>query len=314
MVSCAVKKPQIQHPWAYKSSDYSLYKIKNKESFAHIAKTCLGNENLAWKIEEANDIASLRDGSLVVVPLKERHKGGLFENGYQCIPILCYHKFGPRRHSPLTMPPDVFNKQMKYLKDNGYRVINPAQLLCFLKYRCEIPKKSVMITIDDGYKSVYDIAWPILKKYNFTATLFVYINYIGISKKALSWDNLRVLKAHGFTIGSHTVSHADLTHKEQGEKTDAFYLRIKRELLLSKQIIDKKLGQNTIVLAFPYGRSNQTVLKTAKSVGYKIAVTVDRGSNPFFTNSLALKRDMILKKDMTSFISRLKTFNTVSLR
>ncbi len=313
--SCAVNKPQVPYkPLIYKSSDYALYKVEKKESFAHIAKICLDSEKLAWKVKDANNLNALKKGSLVIVPLKEKNKGGLFENGYQSVPILCYHKFGPKRNSPLTMPSDIFDKQMKFLKDNGYRTITPAQLLCFLKYRCEIPRKAVMITIDDGYKSVYDIAWPILKKYNFTATLFIYINYVGISRKALSWDNLRELKAHGFTIGSHTVSHPDLTEKKPDETTGEFHNRIKKELLLSKKIIDKKLGQDTIALAFPYGRYNKTVLKISESIGYKIAVTVDRGSNPFFTNSLALKRDMILRKDMKHFVSRLKIFNNVSLR
>ncbi len=314
MTSCSVSTQIPYKPVIYRSNDFALYKVEKKESFAHIAGICLGNKNLAWKIKDANNIKSLAYGSFVTIPLKAMNKGGLFENGYQTIPILCYHKFGKKRNSPLIMPPDIFNMQMKYLKENGYRIITPAQLLCFLKYSCEIPKKSVLITIDDGYKSVYDIAWPILKKYNFTATLFIYTNYVGISRKALSWDNLRELKAHGFTIGSHTISHPDLTQKEPTETADHFHRRIRKELLLSKRIIDKNLHQDTIALAFPYGRYNEKVLKMAKAIGYKIAVTVDRGSNPFFTNSLALKRDMILKKDMKSFVSRLTIFNNISLR
>ncbi len=313
--SCVANNSSVQHPSSlYKSNDYALYKKGKENSFSQLARTQLGDEKWVWKIEDANEIEILSDSALVQVPLKDQNIGGLFENGYQSVPILCYHKFGPDRTSPLTMPPDIFNQQMKYLKDNGYRVVSPADLLDFLKYRRQIPIKSVLITIDDGYKSIYDIAWPILKKYNFTATVFVYTNYVGISKKALTWDDLRELKSYGFSIGSHTVSHADLTKKNPDEKPDDFYHRITEELLLSKKIIDKELGQDTIGLSFPYGRQNRNVLKLAEAAGYKIAVTVDRGSNPFFTNPLALNRDMILKKEMKTFISRLHTFNNVSLK
>jgi len=78
---------------------------------------------------------------------------------------------------PLCAPTSVFDQQMRYLKDNHYRVISLNELLDFLNYRHAIPKRSVLITIDDGYRSAYDIAYPILKKYGFKATLFIYTDF-----------------------------------------------------------------------------------------------------------------------------------------
>lgn len=318
--SCIEKNSSVRpssfhgKPIIYKSDEYVLSKAGKKTSLEQLARIHLGDEKLVWKIEDANALSNLEQDALITVPLKEKHIGGIFENGYQSVPILCYHKFDMEKKSTLTTPRHIFDQQMKYLKDNGYRVISPADLLDFLKYRGQIPKKAVLITIDDGYKSAYDIAWPILKKYGFTATVFVYTSYIGVSPKAMSWDHLRELKTAGFTIGSHTVFHSDLTQKKAGETSDEFYNRVKKELGTSKQMIDRKLNQDTIYLAFPYGRYNSNVLDMAKAAGYKLAVTVDRGTNPFFTNPLALKRDMILKKDMDSFVSKLKTFNNVSLK
>ncbi len=315
LTSCvASNKTDTQSSLVYGSKEYVLTNLEKGGSLGQLAKIHLGDEKLTWKIEDANEQNAFTDGSLITVPLTEKHRGGLFEQGYQSVPILCYHKFGPNQNSPLAIPTAIFDAQMKYLTDNGYRVITPDMLLNFLEYKRQIPKKSVLITIDDGYKSVISVAFPILKKYGFTATVFVYTKYVGISKKAMSWDDLRILKANGFTIGSHTVYHSDLTQKESGETTKVFFERINMEINLSKTIIDKKLDQNTIYFAFPYGRYNTELLKKAKSAGYKMAVTVDRGSNPFFTNPLALKRDMILKRDMNSFISRLKTFNNISLK
>jgi peptidoglycan/xylan/chitin deacetylase (PgdA/CDA1 family) len=313
--SCIASKPSIELGGVvYKSEEYALCKPISKSSFPDLARTLLGDEKQVWKIEDANELKALTGETLIRIPLKEKNRGGLFEDGYQIVPILCYHKFGSDDTSSMTTPPHVFEQQMMYLKENGYRVISPRQLMDFLTYRRQIPKKSVLITMDDGYKSVYEVAWPILKKYDFTATLFVYTDYVGISKKAISWDELGVLKANGFTIGSHSVAHSDLTEKNQDETEEDFQKRLKKEIFLSKQIIDAKLGQDTLFFSFPYGRYNADLMKMVKSAGYKIAVTVDRGSNPFFTNPLALKRDMILKQDIALFISRLKIFNPLSLK
>lgn len=315
--ACAAKQEpgfSAKTPAFYQSHDYILHKSRTSQSFEHLARVYLGNEKWAWKIEDANPLFAPDKDAMVTIPLKERHLGGLFENGYQKVPILCYHKFGPDTTSKISVTPALFDRQMKYLKENGYRVIHPDDLLNFLNFSRQIPEKSVLITIDDGYKSAFDIARPILEKYGFTAILFVYTDYVGLSPKAISWDELRTLKSNGFTIGSHSVAHSDLSQKQAEESDEEFTNRVNRELVLSKKIIDRQLNQNTIYFAFPFGRYNNTVIKMAQKAGYKLAVTVDRGTNPFFTNPLALKRDMILKKDMDSFISRLKTFSTVPLK
>ena len=115
-------------------------------------------------------------------------------------------------------------------------------------------------------------------------------------------------------MGSHTITHYDLTKKREGEDDQAYIARIERELLVSKQIIDKELNQNTIYLAFPYGRHSQVVLRICDQVGYEMALSVKRGGNPFFADPLYLRRDQILKRDMKNFIKRLKTFHKLSLK
>jgi peptidoglycan/xylan/chitin deacetylase (PgdA/CDA1 family) len=162
--------------------------------------------------------------------------------------------------------------------------------------------------VDDGYRSTYDVAYPILKKYGFTATLFIYIDYVGVSRQAITWDQLRELKREGFTIGSHSMAHSDLSKKKKDEDKKAYMARLKREIFRSKQILDGKLDQDTFIFAYPFGRLNQTVASLTRQAGYKMAVTVDRGSNPFFTDPFMIKRDQILKRDMDRFASRLKTF------
>ena len=203
---------------------------------------------------------------------------------------------------------------MRILKEEGYSVISTAELSEFLAFRKAIPKKAVVINLDDGYRSTYDIAYPILKKHGFTATFFVYTAFIGASRNALTWDQLKAMKADGFEVGSHSVTHAESSKKVAGETEKEYLARVKREILLSKQILDEKLNQNTRYIAFPYGEFNPAVLKLCEETGYRVGFSVKAGGNPFFSEPLSLRRDQILKKDLESFSVKLKTIHPISLK
>jgi len=304
----------VSPPDTYRSAECILHRLKAGESPEMLAQRYLGEARLAWMIEDTNPKGALLPGRFVVIPLRIANRGGLTENGYQTVPILCYHRFADSCDSPLCMPADVFERQMRYLKENGYRVIGPEELLDFLEYRKAIPKNAVMISVDDGYRSVYNVAYPILRKYGFTATLFIYIDYVGVSSKALTWDLLRELKQEGFYIGSHSLAHSDLSKKKENEDDEAYLARLKKEIFRSKEIIDRELDQDTLIFSYPFGRRNETAISLSRQAGYKLAVTVDRGGNPFFEDPFSIRRDQVLKRDMERFISRLKTFQYYPLK
>ena len=123
-------------------------------------------------------------------------------------------------------------------------------LLDYLEYNKALPQRSVVITIDDGYKSVYDIAFPVLKQYGFTASLFIYTDFVA-GGSAMTWNQIREMKEAGFEIGSHSLSHADLGKKKPNESNKDYIRKITQEIVHSKEIIDKKLNQDTILFAFP---------------------------------------------------------------
>ncbi len=308
---CAVSPDQ---KGIHKSDDFVLYQLRPGDTAASVAQKYLGDEQMAWLIEEANTKESFKPNQYVAIPLKVRNKGGVNEKGVQQVPILCYHRFGNHCDSPLCVPEDIFERQMEYLKSHGFRSITPEQLVAFLEYRQPLPKKSVMITVDDGYSSFYNVAYPILKKYGFTATLFIYTKYVGVSQKALTWGQLRELKKEGFTIGSHTIMHSDLSKQGASESEKEYIKRLRYEIGESKKIIDQKLSQDTEIFAYPFGRANETAMLETQRAGYKLAVTVKRGGNPFYNNPYGLQRDQVLKRDMDTFVSRLKTFKYMSLR
>ena len=298
----------------FRSDDYMVYVMEGGETPRILAKNFLGDAEKSWIIEDANEGASFKSGRAIVIPLKEENKGGLTAKGYQAVPVLTYHHFAEDCTSPYCIPTAVFDEQMRHLKEHGYRVITMGELLGFMQYRHALPKNSVVIAIDDGNRSAYKIAYPMLKKYGYTATLFIYTDFVGISKGAITWDQLREMKTAGFEIGSHTKSHSDITKQRKDEDDHAYAVRLESELLGSKSLLDKELSQDTVYLAFPYGRYNERVLAASEQVGYKLGFSVKRGGNPFFADPLRLKRDQILKKDMETFAKRLRTFYEFSLK
>ncbi len=306
-------EPTARQATVYRSKDFIVYTSTNKRSPEELATEFLGDPRKSWMITEANEPEDLESGDAIVIPLIIRNKGGVRRQGFQTIPVLTYHRFGDNCDSPLCMPSQAFEQQMRYLKDNGYHTVTPDEMLDFLLYRHPLPQKSVWLTMDDGYRSTFRIAYPILKKYGFTATIFIYTDFVQASRLAVTWAELREMKAAGFTIGSHSITHSDLTKTRPGESTEAFIARVRRELGQSKKIIDKNLGQDTIVLAYPFGFYDRRAINLAHEAGYKLAASVRRGGNPFFANPMALKRDQVLKRDMATFKSRLITFHPLAL-
>jgi peptidoglycan/xylan/chitin deacetylase (PgdA/CDA1 family) len=316
LFSCALNSPALSHSSKnlFRSKDFVIYQLAAAATPAELAERFLGDNKKSWLIEESNPELDFSSGETVVIPLNNINKAGLRIDGFQTIPILTYHRFAEDCNSLLCLRSSTFENQMRYLKENGFHVISPDELLAFLENKQRLPKKSVMITMDDGYRSVYEVAYPILKKYEFTATLFIYTNFVGVSKMAITWDQLKEMKADGFSIGSHTIYHSDLTIPKDGETEADWMTRIHKELYGSKKIIDKKLRQDTYLLAYPYGKYDQRSINIAKEAGYKIAMSVQRGGNAFFANPFFLQRDQILRKDMQAFISRLNTFKPISLK
>jgi len=304
---------QSPEPPFYMSQDYVVYRLESAETPAQLAQRFLGDPRKAWWVEEANPGVGYESGQTVVLPLRRRNLGGVYATGYQTVPILTYHRFADDCQSPLCMPTAVFKEQMRYLKENGYHAITPEDFLAFLEYRQPLPKKSVLITIDDGYRSTYEIAYPILRQVGFTATLFIYTELVDVTPVALTWNQLVEMKRNGFSIGSHTIFHSDLTQPKEGESRAEHAARIDKELSGSKLILDRKMGQDTWILAYPYGNHDQKVVASAQQAGYKLAMSVKRGGNPFFANALTLRRDQILERDMPTFVKRLKTFTPTPL-
>ena len=277
-----------------------------------VAARLIGSAERAWQIVEANPAlekprGALRTDAPWVVPLTAINPTGAAADGLQTVPILCYHRFGGGS-SKMLVAPERFEQQLDWLAKNGWRVLRLSDLSEFLAGRQALPPKSVVITIDDGYESVYRHAFPLLKKYGFTATLFVYSDFIG-ARDGLSWAQLQEMASSGvIDIQSHSKSHRNLIERRSGE-TDASYRgSIDNEVRQPRALLEKRLqGVRVRHFAYPFGDANELVLETMGKAEHELGVTVNPGGNPFFAHPLMLRRTMIFgDHDLEDFKARLQ--------
>ena len=207
-----------------------------------------------------------------------------------------------------------FREQMRYLKTNGYRVVSLADFVEFTRLGRQLPQRAVVLTFDDGYRSFKDYAYPVLKELGFTATLFIYTDWVGAGRGALSWNDLRELSADGFDVQAHTKTHADL-RRAAGETEVQYARRMRAELEQPQELFSKNLGRRSQILAYPYGRWEEGLLPRVKEHGYIAAFSVLRQGNASFVRPLAAHRSQIYSEmTLDDFERNLNVFQEENLR
>ena len=218
------------------------------------------------------------------------------------VPILVYHSVHPAEKNEtdlmkeFNVTPETFEKQLAFLKENSYTVISFDDYISALKNEKTLPEKSVMINFDDGWKNQYDYAFPILKKYNDTATFFIETNFIN-HHGFLSLDEIKELRDTGMTIGAHTKNHPKLsTITDQNILDD--------EIAGSKKVLENDLGQPVKYLAYPYGLYNDQVIETTKKAGFLAGRSFTGGKHNTTDNLFNLKT-VTATEDMIHFSKEL---------
>lgn len=198
------------------------------------------------------------------------------------VPVLVYHKFDPTTaKDSMTVTTAVFTKQLKWLKDNGYTVISLRSLVQYLQGTGKAPNaKSVVITVDDGHKSLFTYMVPIILEYNIPVTLFVYPSGISNNPHAqrnITWEQLRELQQTKlFDIQSHTQWHPNFKTEKKALPYDAYQKFVRYQLSKSKEILEKNLGYTVDILAWPYGIFDKELETWAQQEGYIAAFTISR--------------------------------------
>jgi peptidoglycan/xylan/chitin deacetylase (PgdA/CDA1 family) len=194
------------------------------------------------------------------------------------VPILLYHRFGPTVADSMTVRTSVFESHLKYLQDNGYTVIPLRRLIDWHQGKGPAPApKSVVIVADDGHRSVYEEMAPLVKKYRVPVTLFIYPSAISNAKYAMTWDQLRELEKTGlFDSQSHTYWHPNFKKERKKLSPDEFDKFTNSQLRKSKAKLEKELGKNIDLLAWPFGIYDEDLLAKAAAAGYISTFTIER--------------------------------------
>jgi len=293
-----------------------VYQPGARDTLRSIAARFLGSEDRDWVIGDFNGISRAEPGQPVVVPLKTMNAGGVLTDHYQTVPILCYHRFGNGNGNgggKMVVSQASFAAQLDWLARNDYRVIRLSQLVGYLEGRQPLPRRSVVITIDDGYESVHRIALPLLRQYGFPATLFVYTDFIGAGD-ALGWTQLQELAASGLVdVQAHSKTHRNLIERTAGQSELQYRGELESEARAPRELLERRLQSPVRHYAFPYGDANEAVLDVLARNQYQLAVTVNPGGNPFFAQPLMLRRTMIFgDHDLEAFRARLQTSRAIA--
>ncbi len=218
----------------------------------------------------------------------------------------------------ISVSPEVFAAQMKYLADNSFQVISLDDLLQWKETNHPIPPKCIILSFDDGFEDNYLHAFPVVAKYSFKAVLSVITVFIN-SQKPFSWikqsvaskrtgrpvglplksQQLKEMSENGITIASHTRSHLSFSRLEKK--------RVAEEVFLSKKELEEIVGKRVKYLAYPYGswgNFNDRDKKIVRSAGYEAALSTKVGRNDLNSDFYELNRIPIFNIDGLSNFKR----------
>lgn len=186
------------------------------------------------------------------------------------ITVLGYHSINDNENikDPIIIGKDRLESHLKAIKDLGFITISMKDLEDYILHDKEIPRKSVLITFDDGYLDNYFNAYPLLKENHMKATIFV-ISSLLDKEPFMTKKQVKELSENGIDIESHTFSHVDLDKKSYNEQ--------KEELQKSKEELEKLLCKNVNAIAYPKGLYNEDTINAANDAGYDVGFTVERG-------------------------------------
>jgi peptidoglycan/xylan/chitin deacetylase (PgdA/CDA1 family) len=213
------------------------------------------------------------------------------------VSILGYHDFSETEpETAMRIRTSKFRMQMEVIRQLGLTVISLNDFIAWKNGAGDIPEKSILITLDDGWKSVYTDAFPILKEFGYPFTLYLYKNYVDGGGKALTTPMIREMLAAGATLGSHSVSHpypaTVKSHLKKGPEAYDAYLR--REMGESKRFLESKFKQKIRTYAYPGGFHTEEMFMLGRELGYSHMFGVIPGKVTRSTPDEIIPRYMIL--------------------
>ncbi len=239
------------------------------------------------------------------------------------VPVLMYHHVNPHKGDTVTVTPDVFEGQMRHLRESGYKTLTADELVSYIAGETVLKQKAVVVTFDDGWLDNFIYAFPVMKRYNINACIFLVTDWVnnaatGASRSGtvpshkesksliskgfacevvLGWDRIRAMQESGLAeFYAHTRSHARCSTLSAQE--------LLSEVVGSKQAIENHLGRSCPYFCWPYGEYNDDALKAAREAGYKALFTTVHGVVTPLSDPFAIKR-IVIKDSIRWFKKRM---------
>jgi len=227
------------------------------------------------------------------------------------LPILMYHRVAPVGSSSTVryrVTPEAFEEQLRYLRDAGYYSVRLEDWRRALAAKRPLPGRAVLMTFDDGYFDFLTYAWPLLRRYNFSAMVFIVSDLIGQSNSwdrmygeevpLLRWNEILQLQGEGVEFGSHANSHRPLTALSIDE--------VVREGAKSRAILERGLGRPVTALAYPYGSEDRVIQHLVGACGYIFGLSCRPARSGLHDSLLALPRIEVAGSDkLGDFVAKL---------
>jgi len=204
--------------------------------------------------------------------------------------ILMYHHVSDTTPPITSVTPETFEKHLSYLEDKHFNVLPLSTVINSLVNDKSLPEKTVVFTFDDAYKSVYEAAYPALKKRNWPFTVFVTTQYIDSKyHNFMNWQQLQEIERYGADIGNHSHTHAHLIRHGDNETEAQWLQRAVTEIDTAQTIIGKHIKYPLPVFAYPYGEYTTQIQALLKKLGY-YGIGQHSGAAGSFSNPYALPR------------------------
>lgn len=204
--------------------------------------------------------------------------------------ITIYHHVATDTPPSTSISPADFRLHLEYLRDNGFNVIPLDTMLDSITAGQELPEKAVAITFDDGYISIYDTAFPMLREFNFPFTLFLSTGPINNSQPGyINWEQIKEMSAAGVIIANHMVEHPYMLERIENESDQDWIERLRAELLQAENDIEIHTGQSHKYLAYPFGEFDKAIKQMVAEMGF-IGLAQNSGAVNKSTDLLAIPR------------------------
>ncbi len=312
---CAAQ-PGLRHaPEIIRFSQQPVPLPREVEAYAHpkagsICRLAISfGQHLAPRLWNAVVLSTLRFPALWKVLLRQTY----------ALPIIAFHRVAPTG-APATaafrLTPEGFEERLRYLRKAGFHSVTLSDWQAAMEARRPLPGRAIALTFDDGYHDFYEYAYPLLKKYGFSATVFLVAQLIGSSNvwdaaygeevPLMDWPEIRQLRDKGVIFGSHSASHRLLTSLDVEE--------IRHEGLQSRTLLEQGLGVPVIAFAYPYGDFDATVEQVIQNCGYTLGLSCQAGLSGFQERPLALPRIEVQGEEgLEGFIAKLIKLFTKNL-